>query len=100
MASVWRRQTFSAAVDALDPTMSFALFAEHMPQLFSLVNPNPRTLSPPLADVLEASYTFSRMLHASKSPTGGGGMESSGFYRAYVPDVGSVLDPARLGEST
>ncbi|KAL8291504.1 hypothetical protein RQP46_002482 [Phenoliferia psychrophenolica] len=91
VASVWRRQTFSAAVDSLDPKMSFALFAEHMPRLFSLVNPDPRTLSTPLASVLEASYTFSRMLHASKSPTGGGGMESSGFYRAYVPEVGMPL---------
>lgn len=77
--------------------MSLSLFAEHMPRLFALVNPSPRELARPLSDVLEASYTFSRMLHASKSPTGGGGMESSGFYRAYVPEVGSVLDPAKLG---
>lgn len=69
-----------------------------MPQLFDLINPSHDELSPPLAAVLEASYTFSRMLHASKSPTGGsGGMESSGFYRAYVPEIGSQLDPSKLG---
>ncbi|KAM0748792.1 hypothetical protein T439DRAFT_327299 [Meredithblackwellia eburnea MCA 4105] len=97
VASVWRRQTFSAAVESLDPIMSSALFAEHMPRLFALINPNPRELSVPLSTILEASYTFSRMLHASKSPGGGGGaMESSGFYRAYVPELGSVLDPNRL----
>lgn len=77
--------------------MSSTLFSEHMPRLFSLINPTP-SLSIPLGAVLEASYTFSRMLHASKSPTGGGGMESSGFYRAYVPEIGSQLDPTRLGE--
>lgn len=77
--------------------MSSTLFAEHMPRLYALINPSPRMLSAPLSNVLEASYTFSRMLHASKSPTGGGGMESSGFYRAYVPDLGSVLDPSKLG---
>ncbi|KAI5477457.1 hypothetical protein MNV49_006369 [Pseudohyphozyma bogoriensis] len=96
VASVWRRQTFSAAVESLDPAMSIALFAEHMPRLFSVINPNPHELHPSLQNILEASYTFSRMLHASKSPTGGGGMESSGFYRAYVPDLGSQLDPTKL----
>lgn len=97
VASVWRRQTFSAAVETLDREMATNLFKEHMVHIFELVNPNPTVLAPPLASVLEASYTFSRMLHASKSPTGGGGMESSGFYRAYVPEIGSQLDPTKLG---
>jgi hypothetical protein len=77
--------------------MSLSLFRETMNNLFSLINPGP-TLSPALSDVLEASYTFSRMLHASKSLVGGGAMESSGFYRAYVPAIGSQLDPGQLGE--
>lgn len=99
VASVWRRQTFSAAVDSLDPSMAIALFMEHLPHLFQLINPSPQELSPSLGSVLEASYTFSRMLHASKSATGGGGsMESSGFYRSFVPDLGSTLDPTKLGK--
>lgn len=97
VASVWRRQTFSAAVETLDREIATKLFKEHMVHIFELVNPNPTVLAPPLASVLEASYTFSRMLHASKSPTGGGGMESSGCYRAYVPEIGSQLDPTKLG---
>lgn len=97
VASVWRRQTFSAAVETLGPAMALSIFGEHMPSLFGLINPTP-TLSPALSDVLEASYTFSRMLHASKSPTGGAGGEgSSGFYRAFCPVIGSQLDPTQLG---
>lgn len=98
VASVWRRQTFSAAVESLSPTMSLSIFQEHMPALFALINPSPVALSPPLASVLEASYTYSRMLHASHSPMGGGAIESSGFYRAYCPVIGSQLDPTQLGE--
>lgn len=98
VASVWRRQTFSAAVESLSQSMSLSIFHEHMPSLFALINPSPVELSPPLAQVLEASYTYSRMLHASHSPMGGGAMESSGFYRAYCPVIGSQLDPTQLGE--
>lgn len=78
--------------------MALSIFGEHMPSLFNLINPAP-TLSPALSDVLEASYTFSRMLHASKSPVGGAGGEGSGFYRAFCPVIGSQLDPTQLGAS-
>lgn len=96
VASVWRRQTFSAAVATLDPAMALSLFAAHMPAVFRLVNPGPSHLSPPLADVLEAAYTFSRMLHASRAAASGGAMEAGGFYRAFVPELGSALDPTKL----
>lgn len=84
VASVWRRQTFSAAVATLDPAMALSLFSAHMPAVFRLVNPRPNQLSPPLAEVLEAAYTFSRMLHASRAAASGGAMEAGGFYRAFV----------------
>lgn len=99
VASVWRRQTFSAAVESLNPAMAISIFHEHMNSLYGFLNPGP-TLSPPLSEVLEASYTFSRMLHASKSPIGGSTMESTGLYRAYVPDIGTQLDPGQLGALT
>ncbi|KAK4051513.1 hypothetical protein OIO90_004727 [Microbotryomycetes sp. JL221] len=95
VASVWRRQTFSAAVESLSPSMAISIFTEHMPSLFSVINPT-ETLSPALSEVLEASYTFSRMLHASNSQMGGGTIESGGFYRAYTPTIGSQLDPTQL----
>ncbi|GJN93735.1 hypothetical protein Rhopal_006792-T1 [Rhodotorula paludigena] len=94
VASVWRRQTFSAAVDALDPEMSLSLFREHMPHVFSLINPSPSLLAPELEAVLDASYLYSRMLHKSYSP--GGALEGSGFYRSFVCQVGAPLDPTQL----
>jgi len=95
VASVWRRQTFSAAVDSLNPAMSLSLFHEHMKHVFSLINPTP-TIRPDLETVLDASYVYSRMLHKSYSP--GGALEGSGFYRSFVCQVGSPLDPTQLGE--
>ncbi|KWU41669.1 hypothetical protein RHOSPDRAFT_22579, partial [Rhodotorula sp. JG-1b] len=95
VASVWRRQTFSAAVDSLDPEMSLSLFREHMPHVFSLINPGaPNSIAPELETVLDASYLYSRMLHKSYSP--GGALEGSGFYRSFVCQVGSPLDPTQL----
>lgn len=97
VASVWRRQTFSAAVDSLDPEMSLSLFREHMPHVFSLIGNNPgapNSIAPELEAVLDASYLYSRMLHKSYSP--GGALEGSGFYRSFVCQVGSPLDPTQL----
>jgi hypothetical protein len=96
VASVWRRQTFSAAVDSLNPAMSLSLFNEHMQNVFSLINSG-TTIRPELEAVLDASYVYSRMLHKSYSP--GGALEGSGFYRSFVCQVGSPLDPTQLGES-
>ncbi|GAA5942506.1 uncharacterized protein JCM15063_000019 [Sporobolomyces koalae] len=94
VASVWRRQTFSAAVDSLNPAMSLSLFHEHMQHVFSLINPSPTIIRPELETVLDASYVYSRMLHKSYSP--GGALEGSGFYRSFVCQVGSPLDPTQL----
>ncbi|POY72853.1 hypothetical protein BMF94_4108 [Rhodotorula taiwanensis] len=98
VASVWRRQTFSAAVDSLSPSMSLSLFREHMPHVFPLINATHSNagagLSHELETVLDASYLYSRMLHKSYSP--GGALEGSGFYRSFVCQVGSPLDPTQL----
>lgn len=75
--------------------MSLSLFHEHMKHVFSLINPTP-TIRPDLETVLDASYVYSRMLHKSYSP--GGALEGSGFYRSFVCQVGSPLDPTQLGE--
>jgi hypothetical protein len=80
--------------------MSLSLFREHMPHVFSLIsNPNPgapNSITPELEAVLDASYLYSRMLHKSYSP--GGALEGSGFYRSFVCQVGSPLDPTQLGK--
>ena len=76
--------------------MALSLFHEHMKNVFSLINPGP-TIRPELEAVLDASYVYSRMLHKSYSP--GGALEGSGFYRSFVCQVGSPLDPTQLGES-
>ncbi|GAA5824298.1 hypothetical protein JCM10212_006693, partial [Sporobolomyces blumeae] len=117
VASVWRRQTFSAAVDSLSPAMSLSLFHEHMAHVFALINPCPlplpsipssststtmttttstttNSIRPDLEAVLDASYVYSRMLHKSYSP--GGALEGSGFYRSFVCGVGTPLDPTQL----
>lgn len=98
IASVWLRHTFSAAIDQLTDPMKFALIADRMPSVFELLNPGNLSLDPDLGEVVETSYTFSRMLHSSASPTGGGGMDSSGYYRAFVPHIGTVIDPGTMGE--
>jgi len=40
--------------------------------------------------ILEAAYAFSRMLHGSGAPS------SDAFYRAFVPELGSVLYPRQI----
>ncbi|KAL4249691.1 hypothetical protein ABKN59_006130 [Abortiporus biennis] len=95
-AAVWRRQTFSAAVDSCSPTMSQFFLQEHMPtltELLSSLSPPSSFPSPPSAYlVLEAAYSFSRMLHGSPSSIS---VESS-FYKAFVPELGSVLHPRQV----
>lgn len=90
VASVWRRQTFSAAVESFTPEMSTFIINEHIPTLAELLAaPNPA-----LKVILDSAYNFSRMLHASK--TNSGGSSSDAFYRAFVPELGSVLYPRQI----
>ncbi|KAJ6625073.1 hypothetical protein B0H10DRAFT_2316441 [Mycena sp. CBHHK59/15] len=83
VASVWRRQTFSAAVEACTPDMAHSILAEQIPHLTQLLE----GVLP--SGVLEFAYRFSRMLHG----TAGSG---DAFYRAFVPELGSTLYPRQI----
>lgn len=105
VASVWRRQTFSAAVDAFTSEMSNHILSEHIPALSQLLLggarngfalPATTNLTTGLRSILDAAYNFSRMLHASKTSSGGAGGAADAFYRAFVPELGSVLYPRQI----
>lgn len=85
---MWRRQTFSAAVDSCTPDMSLSILHEQVPELMRVLNgkiPASGGIS-----ILESAYTFSRMLHGS------GSASNDAFYRAFVPELGSVLYPRQI----
>ncbi|KAG5647011.1 hypothetical protein DXG03_001736 [Asterophora parasitica] len=89
VASVWRRQTFTAAVDKCTPEMSLSILYEQIPELMKHVSgalPSSGGTS-----ILEQAYTFSRMLHSSSSSSSG-----DAFYRAFVPEIGSTLYPLQI----
>ncbi|KAJ7592884.1 hypothetical protein C8J56DRAFT_929733 [Mycena floridula] len=88
VASVWRRQTFSAAVESCTPDMSSSILFEQIPGLMKLLNgviPASGGTS-----ILESAYEFSRMLHGSNTNAG------DAFYRAFVPELGSTLYPRQI----
>ena len=99
MASVWRRQTFSAAVEVFTAEMSQLILDEHIPALTKVLQLYPAAdtasqQSPnAVTRVLEAAYDFSRMLHGSASSAGG---TVDAFYRAFVPDLSSTLYPRQI----
>ena len=98
MASVWRRQTFSAAVETFTAEMTQLILDEHMPSLTKVLQLNPADptsqQSPnSVTRVLEAAYDFSRMLHGSASSAGG---TVDAFYRAFVPELSSTLYPRQI----
>ncbi|KIP10494.1 hypothetical protein PHLGIDRAFT_33869 [Phlebiopsis gigantea 11061_1 CR5-6] len=95
VASVWRRQTFSAAVEQCSPAMSRFFLTEHMPALMALLCPEDKDdgVSCGAHAILEAAYTFSRMLHGSPSSSAG---STDAFYRAFVPELGSLLYPSQI----
>ncbi|KAG9008868.1 hypothetical protein FRB94_012837 [Tulasnella sp. JGI-2019a] len=93
VASVWRRQTFSAAVEEVSPQLSQVILDEHIPSLVRLLSPDGQTASPAMVSILENAYAFSRMLHGSRSSSGG---ITDAFYRAYVPELGNVLYPRQI----
>ncbi|KAF9475097.1 hypothetical protein BDN70DRAFT_884098 [Pholiota conissans] len=88
VASVWRRQTFSAAVETCTPDMSLAILDEQVPELMRVLNG--KIPASGGVSILESAYAFSRMLHGSGSPT------NDAFYRAFVPELGSVLYPRQI----
>lgn len=92
VAAVWRRQTFSAAVDQNSVEISQFILQENMPALSDLLHPD-NVPSQAVLGILDAAYSFSRMLHGSRTSSGG---STDAFYRAYVPELGSVLYPRQI----
>jgi len=83
VAGVWRRQTFSAAVESVTTDMSLGILQEQMPELITLLgNQSPITGG---TLVFNSAYDFSRMLHGSPASSG------DIFYRAFVPEIASSL---------
>lgn len=87
VASVWRRQTYSAAVENCTPDMMRHVMMDNAPSLLELVAPQGKTLPDSLIAILDGAYNFSRMLHGSRASSGGG---ADAFYKAFVPEIGSV----------
>ncbi|THH32257.1 hypothetical protein EUX98_g1935 [Antrodiella citrinella] len=95
VAAVWRRQTFTAAVERCSADMSRFFLDEHMPALTQALYPgdtkNQESLS--AFAILDAGYDFSRMLHGAPSNSGG---TADSFYRGFVPELGSNLSPRQV----
>jgi len=92
VAAVWRRQTFSAAVENVAPETTRMIFEEHVPSLAALLHDTP---DDPLGTraVLEHAYKFSRMLHGAPAAAGAG---ADAFYRSFVPELASTLYPRQV----
>ena len=92
VAAVWRRQTFTAAVENVAPETTRSIFEEHLPSLAVLLQDEPddrlgtRT-------VLEDAYRFSRMLHGAPAAAG---PAADAFFRSFVPELGSTLHPRQV----
>ena len=88
VACVWRRQTFSAAVESCTPDMSLSILYEQVPELMRTLNG--KIPASGGVSIVESAYAFSRMLHGS------GSSSSDAFYRAFVPELGSALFPSQI----
>ena len=96
VAAVWRRQTFTAAVESCSEDMSRFFLSEHMDNLakvLALDTCEKKSPSGGIFTVLEAAYEFSRMLHGAPSSSGS---TVDAFYRAFVPDVASTMNPRQI----
>ncbi|TDL25694.1 hypothetical protein BD410DRAFT_765354 [Rickenella mellea] len=93
VACVWRRQTFSAAVESCSQEMSAHILSENIPSLAMLLSPDGKRAAESVVQILDAAYSFSRMLHGAKSFSGG---TTDTFYRAFVPELGSMLYPRQI----
>lgn len=83
MAAVWRRQTFSAAVDNVASDTTRSIFEEHAPSLAALLQDTTEDPLGTRAVLEDAYYKFSRMLHGAPAAAGQG---ADAFYRSFVPD--------------
>ncbi|KIY64852.1 hypothetical protein CYLTODRAFT_492802 [Cylindrobasidium torrendii FP15055 ss-10] len=88
VACVWRRQTFTAAVESCTQEMATLILHEQLPKLTSLFNGAIPTAGG--TSILGTAYSFSQMLHGANNTFG------DAFYRAFVPEVGSMLHPSQI----
>ena len=94
VACVWRRQTFSAAVETCPPALALQIFEETCPTLARIFVPQGSTSLPQaIASLMDAAVGFSRMMHGSAAAASAG---ADTFYRAFVPELGSVLFPRQV----
>lgn len=76
--------------------MSRFFLLEYMPSLSAILFPDGKdedALSQGAFAILQAGLQFSRMLHSSASSSAG---DTDAFYRAFVPELGSILYPAQI----
>ena len=74
--------------------MSRCFLAEHIPTLTGILCPEgEKQAEDVLFPLLKAGYNFSRMLHSAPSSAGG---SQDAFYRSFIPELGSVLDPRQI----
>ncbi|KAH9036030.1 hypothetical protein EDB83DRAFT_2180580, partial [Lactarius deliciosus] len=91
-AAVWRRHTFSAAVEHLTPETMRVIFEEIMPSLAVLLPDSAEDMLG-TRGVLQDAFDFSRVLHGALASTGSG---SDALYRLFVPELASTLYPLQI----
>ncbi|KAJ2929363.1 hypothetical protein H1R20_g7717, partial [Candolleomyces eurysporus] len=91
VACVWRRQTFSAAVESCTPDMSLSILYEQLPGLMKVLAGKLPTAGG--VSILDSAYAFSRMLHGAAASSAS---TADAFYRAFVPELGSALYPRQI----
>lgn len=91
VACVWRRQTFSAAVESCTADMSLSILHEQLPSLMKALNGKLPTAGG--ISILDSAYAFSRMLHGAAASAAS---TADAFYRAFVPELGSALYPRQI----
>lgn len=98
IAALWRKHTFSAAIPTLSPPLLHSLLQSHAPAVFAKVNPSLSNISLALKGVLDSSLGYSKTLHGNISSGNGeeGGVGS--FYKGFVPEIGEILDPTKIGK--
>jgi hypothetical protein len=92
VAAVWRRQTFTAAVENVAPETTRSIFEEHLPSLAAILQDKSDDQLG-TRKVLEDAYRFSRMLHGAPAAAG---PAADTFYRSFIPEVGSTLYPRQV----
>ncbi|KZV90608.1 hypothetical protein EXIGLDRAFT_720208 [Exidia glandulosa HHB12029] len=92
VASVWRRQTFSAAIEACTRPIAHAVLQDAAPSLAALLMPDgPDFVPDEWMSIVDAAHSFSRMLHGARA-----GGEGDAFYRAFVPEMAGTMRPSEI----